>query len=81
MKSALNAGDRKADRFEAIVYELNGITYVPHYRNDSIFVGPGYPLHNQNRYSDVDLQVMGAQPKAMMLWPRGKNGAVSNSNP
>ncbi len=73
--------DLIGDRFEAIVYELNGITYVPHYRNDSIYVGPGYPLHNKNRYSDVDLQVMGAQPKPMMLWSRGKNGAVSNSNP
>jgi hypothetical protein len=26
--------DLIGDRFEAIVYELNGITYVPHYRND-----------------------------------------------
>ena len=73
--------DGKADKYEAVVYELNGIKYVPQYRNDIIYVGPGYPKHNMHRYSDVDLQAMGAKPKAMMLWSRGSSGRVSDSNP
>jgi len=81
MKNSLGTGDRKVDRIETIVYELNGITYVPHFRNNSIYVGPGYPIHNMMRFSDVDLQMMGARPQTMMMWPRGVSGEVSDRNP
>jgi len=70
-----------AERFEAIAYELNGVTFLPHYRNRTIFVSPGYPLHNKMRFTDVEMQLMGAKPKMERLWVRGDNGAVSDGNP
>ena len=41
--------DGVCDRFETLTYVLNGITYVPHFRNAHIYVGPGYPRHNLTR--------------------------------
>ena len=73
--------DRPADQYEYIVYDLRGITYVPHFRNQHIYVSPGYPRHNKMRFSDAELQLMGAKPRAAMLWTRGVNGDVSDSNP
>ncbi len=78
---AVRAGGEKADLHEAVAYELRGITYLPHYRNKNVFVGPGYPRHTMMRYSDMEMQLMGATPKTMMLWARGENGHVSNGNP
>ena len=31
--------DNKEETFMQTVYVLNGVTYVPHYRNPSVFVG------------------------------------------
>jgi len=28
-------------------YKLKDVTYVPHYRNSSLYVGPGYPKFNR----------------------------------
>lgn len=70
-----------ADLHEYIVYDLRGITYVPHFRNHHIYVSPGYPRHNMDRFTDQELQLMGAKPRAAMLWTRGVSGDVSNSNP
>lgn len=70
-----------SDRFEAVVYDLNGITYVPHYRNKSIYVGPGYPRHTLMRYSDLEMQLRGAKPRTEMLWHRGDSGRVDDKNP
>ena len=73
--------DGVCDRFETPAYVLNGITYVPHFRNRNIFVGPGYPRDNLKRYSDKELQMMGAIPTIEMLWSRGESGDVSDRNP
>jgi hypothetical protein len=73
--------NEKAKKYEQIVYDLKGITYVPHYRNNSIFVGPGYPRHTNTRYSDVELMMLGAKPRAEFLWSRGTTGEVSDRNP
>lgn len=73
--------NEKAEKYEYIVYDLKGITYVPHYRNNSVYVGPGYPTHNKARYSDVELMLFGATPRAEFLWSRGKTGDVSDRNP
>lgn len=70
-----------SDRFEAVVYDLKGITYVPHYRNKNLYVGPGYPRHNLMRYTDVEMQLMGAKPRTEMLWHRGDSGRVDDRNP
>lgn len=70
-----------SDRFEAIVYDLNGITYVPHFRNKNLYVGPGYPRQNLMRYTDVEMQLRGAKPRTEMLWHRGDSGRVDDKNP
>ena len=63
------------------VYQGGGVTYVPHYRNDSIFVGPGYPICNQTRWTAEELEAAGATRAVMMLQHRGKHGQVNNLNP
>lgn len=73
--------DVTVNTYEQTVYELRGITYVPHYRNNAIFVSPGYPRHCQERFSAAELELYGAKPRTMMLWSRGTSGRVSDSEP
>lgn len=70
-----------ADLFESLTFVLKGITYVPHYRNRKVFVGPGYGRHNLKRYTQEQLLVKGAKPVTQMLWHRGGEGIVSDDNP
>ncbi len=67
--------------YEQTVYHLNGITYLPHYRNCEIFIGPGYPRHNLKRYSSRELEQLGAVAAKEFLWIRGNFGKVSDGNP
>jgi hypothetical protein len=66
---------------EASNYELthvwmkDGITYVPHYRDRTLFVGPGYPMGPGNPkmehcYTVAELLNAGATQAEMPLWPR-----------
>lgn len=71
----------KAPVVETTTYVLGGITYVPHYRNNSVFVGPGYPLFNTARYSAIELLELGAERKHKHLWTRGAYGLVDAANP
>jgi hypothetical protein len=77
----MNTADRGADRCDRTAYVLKGITYVPHYRNENVFVGPGYGKHNFTRYSGAELMLMGATPTTEHLWLRGTNGTVDSRNP
>ena len=77
----LIAGNLKAEHFPAKVWVLNGITYVPHYRNDKVFVGPGYGKHNFVRYNEGALKLMGAVESTEMLWSRSQGGTVNDRNP
>ena len=63
-----------------IVYIAKGITYVPHFRNPSVFVGPGYPRHTQTQYSVNDLIQGGARKEAHLLWRRSSTGVVNANN-
>jgi hypothetical protein len=76
-----NQTNTPADLHETPVFDLRGITYLPHYRNKDIYVGPGYPTHNMTRYSASELMLKGATPRVAMLWSRGTGGRVSDSNP
>ena len=69
-----------AARTPQVVYKLNGVTYVPHYRNSAIFVGPGYPTYNTDRYSAAELANAGAINETEFLWARGTHGTVSQAN-
>lgn len=73
--------DKKAELISQQVFVLNGLTYVPHYRNREVFVGLGYPRHNQYRYSALDLAQMGAQPVSLPLWHRSSFGVVNSIFP
>jgi hypothetical protein len=77
----LMAQNLRVSQYEQTAYELRGIVYVPHYRNNAIFVGPGYPRHNVTRYSAEELMLMGAVPRVEFLWSRGTGGRVDARNP
>lgn len=64
-----------------VTYKLRGVTYVPHFRNSEIYVGPGYPRANKNRYSAAQLIAAGATATSNLLWSRGDHGVVTDSNP
>lgn len=70
----------KTPVFETTTYVLNGITYVPHYRNNTIFVGPGYPRTNTTRYAALKLIDLGAEKQTAFLWSRGGHGLVDDKN-
>ena len=65
---------------ENYAYIANGIIYLPHYRNDQVYVGPGYPKRNQILWTAKELEAAGAKRMAMMLWHRGTTGAVDLRN-
>jgi hypothetical protein len=69
------------ERAPVRVFVLNGVPYLPHYRNADVFVGPGYGKHNFIRYTAADLWIAGATPEGKMLWARGDNGIVDERNP
>ena len=68
-----------APLLENYAYQLHGVTYLPHYRNEQVYVGPGYPVAS-NTYSAVELVNAGANKIAMMLWSRGKVGVINSLN-
>lgn len=51
----------------ATTYELRGITIVPHYTVDGVYVGPGGV-----QYSAMQLIRKGATRTQTMLWPRAR---------
>jgi hypothetical protein len=61
--------------------QLGDVFYLPHYRNMSVYVGPGYPRINQNRFSKEELLSAGAKAVEKMMWLRGEHGIVNSSNP
>lgn len=71
----------KAELFPTVVYKLNGITYLPHYRNSSIYVGPGYPHKSAERYTEQDLLRVGATKEVEMLLSRAQHGVVDATHP
>ena len=62
-------------------YKLKDVTYVPHYRNSSLYVGPGYPKFNRSTYSAAELVLAGAASVHEMLWSRGAYGTVNETHP
>ena len=67
--------------FPTETYKLNGVTYVPHFRNVAVFVGPGYPRHTKQRYTADELVAAGAVKAVAMLWSRSVHGKVDALNP
>ena len=58
------------DLFPYTTYVLGGITYVPHYTEVGMYVGPGYPQKTNRMYTAGELQRAGARPVTEALWKR-----------
>lgn len=67
----------KVGVFKYTVFKLNGVTYVPHYRDVKRYVGPGYPKNNTNVFTTADLFSAGAKPETAMLWKRSEYGILN----
>jgi hypothetical protein len=59
------------------VYTLGEVTYVPHFDNASVFVGPGY-RKGGTAYSADYLKKLGAVAGERLLWTRSAYGVVPN---
>ena len=71
----------KASTYSMNVYKKDGVTYVPHYRNSSIYVGPGYPHTCNKRYTAEELIAAAATKDIGMLWSRAQHGEVTDTRP
>ena len=69
------------ERYPTATYRLGEVLYVPHYRNSSIFVGPGYSNRNVRTYTAFALEDAGAVKETHMLWSRSLFGEVTTANP
>ena len=68
--------DETAELHKYTTFELNGITYVPHYRDLKRYVGPGYPRHTTAVFTASDLFSAGAVPTISFLWKRSEFGII-----
>jgi hypothetical protein len=59
------------------VYVKDGIKYVPHYENSSVYVGPGYKKGDP-AYSKQYMRQSGATESQELLWVRSQYGVVKN---
>ena len=62
-----------ADCEYATAYVNDGITYLPHYTQFGLYVGPGYSgKPTQKTYCASELELLGSQPIPLLLWSRPK---------
>ena len=76
-EKALPPGNKIAERDLYSVYTLNGVTYLPHYHNESVYVGPAYDK-TRRAYSPEVLIRHGAKKVGLYLWRRGTTGRIEN---
>jgi hypothetical protein len=69
------------ERYPTATYRLGEVLYVPHYRNLSVFIGPGYPKLDKRTYTVFALEDAGAVKETHMLWSRSLFGEVTTANP
>ena len=73
--SAVNRVSRQSMPLPPVVqqraYLLDGVTFLPHYQEPGLYVGPGYGKHNHRKYTAFELTMLGAEPIVLMLWERG----------
>lgn len=56
-----------------MVYVIDGVTYLPHYRNANRYVAPGWSRHPKT-YEPAMLFAMGAKTRMEYLWKRAEFG-------
>lgn len=59
------------------VYVKDDVKYVPHYKNSSVYVGPGY-RDGDVAYSKAYMKQSGAKEEQDLLWTRSTFGSVKN---
>jgi len=59
-----------AEKKDYVTFKLNGITYLPHYQDSKLFVGPGYSRHTKTVYTSTQMLEAGAKASIMHLWRR-----------
>ena len=73
--SAVNRVSRQSMPLPPVVqqraYLLDGVTFLPHYQEPGLYVGPGYGKHNYTKHTAFGLAMFGAEPIVLMLWERG----------
>lgn len=67
-----------APLYPQVVFKLNDVLYVSHFRNASVYIGPGYPRKTTARYTEKELLKAGALPVTTMLWSRSLHGVVTD---
>ena len=67
--------EEKNEKAQYVVYKLNGITYVPHYKDYKYYVSPGFPKANGNIFTPDELIAAGATPHGMFLWKRAEHNS------
>jgi hypothetical protein len=71
--------DNSAEKDLYTVYELDGITYLPHYKEPFHYVSPGYDGEfNIKTYYASELVAAGARPTQQLLLTRAR--AVETAN-
>jgi hypothetical protein len=69
------------ERGEYVVCIKDDVTYLPHYRNFNVYVGPGYGNGNYDLYTLNELVDAGAKVEMRFLWTRGSHGEVNERRP
>ena len=68
----------RAEKISTIVYTLNDITYLPHYKKINCFVRPGYGRQHYEELSAMQLIFAGAKTSTEYLFTRigGEHGSI-----
>jgi hypothetical protein len=66
-----------AEKKDYLTFKLDGITYLPHYQDAKLFVGPGYPRLTKAVFTSDELLQAGAKASMLHLWIRPKYEKVS----
>lgn len=59
-----------------LVYVVDGIPYLPHYRDSGKYVAPGWSRHPKT-YESAELFAMGAKTRMEYLWKRVEFGQTN----
>ena len=73
--------DDKVELHKYTTFKLDGITYVPHYRDVKRYVGPGYPRHTTDVFTASDLfsRKAGARSSSGKVAPKYRNPSTGET--
>jgi hypothetical protein len=68
-----------AEKKDYLTFNLNGVIYMPHYKDAKLYVGPGYPRVNKSVYTSAELLEVGAKASMLNIWKRAEHGKVQST--